>query len=58
MENHLLSIVTFLPVFGAVIIALIPKEKLDFIRWGSAAITGLQLILAIWILYIFDFLKF
>ncbi|MBT3229482.1 MAG: NADH-quinone oxidoreductase subunit M, partial [Candidatus Marinimicrobia bacterium] len=55
MENHLLSIVTFLPVFGAVIIALIPKEKLDIIRWGAAAITGLQLILAIWILYIFDF---
>ncbi|NQV16730.1 NADH-quinone oxidoreductase subunit M, partial [bacterium] len=55
MENHLLSIVTFLPIFGALVIVLVPKEKLDIIRWGTAAITGLQLILAIWILKVFDF---
>jgi NADH-quinone oxidoreductase subunit M len=55
MENHLLSIVTFLPALGALAIILVPKDKLDIIRWGAVAITGIQLIFAIWIVSVFDF---
>ena len=33
MYNHILSIVLFTPLVGAVILALIPKENKDAIRW-------------------------
>ncbi len=39
---HLLSVVTFLPVVGAVIIALLPRERLALARWAAflvAAVT-------------------
>jgi len=55
MENYLLSIVTFLPILGALVIAFVPKEKLNVIKWGTAVTTGLQLILAIWILKVFNY---
>ncbi len=50
MGAHLLTLVTFIPVVGAVIIAFIPKEKLGAIRWTAAAAAGLQLLVAFVIL--------
>lgn len=42
-----LSLLTFLPVVGMLIIAFIKRDNVAPIRWVSAGITGLQLILAI-----------
>lgn len=50
MGAHLLTLVTFVPVMGAIIIALIPREKLDAIRWTAVAATGIQFIIAFMIL--------
>ncbi len=54
MENHLLSIVTFLPVLGALAILFVPRQYLSAIKWTAAGITALQLLVAIVILSVFD----
>src|ERR671927_501264 len=33
MYNHILSIVLFTPLVGAILLLFVPKEKLDAIRW-------------------------
>jgi NADH-quinone oxidoreductase subunit M len=49
-----LTWITFLPIIGMVIVLLLPKEKRDAIRWTAALVTGLQVILAIFIYMKFD----
>src|SRR5579884_2388180 len=43
MNNHILSIILFTPLVGALIVLLIPKEKKDVIRWVANifAVAGL-----------------
>ena len=61
----ILSWITFLPILGILIILFIPKGKdekgielsKNLIRWTSAAITFIQLILAVIIYYYFDTTK-
>ena len=33
MENHILSIILFTPLVGAVLLVFVPKENKDAIRW-------------------------
>ena len=47
MEYNILSCLIWLPIVGVVAIALIPREKEDFIKITSAAITGLQFLLTL-----------
>jgi NADH-quinone oxidoreductase subunit M len=42
----MISLVTFLPVFGALIVLLIPKQNEKAIKWFSAIITFIPLIIA------------
>jgi NADH-quinone oxidoreductase subunit M len=42
-----LSWMTFLPIVGMIVVLLLPKERKDAVRWTSAVLTGLQVILAI-----------
>ncbi len=41
--SHLLSLITFLPLAGMVLILLLPKSQLNAIRWVAAGATGLAL---------------
>ena len=43
--SHLLSLITFLPLAGMVLILLLPKSQLNAIRWVAAGATGLALAL-------------
>ena len=43
----ILSWITFLPVIGMVLVLLLPKDNKNLVRWASAGITGLQLLLAV-----------
>lgn len=54
MSAHLLTLVTFIPVLGGIIIAFIPREKLDAIRWTAVAATALQLLVSFVILGSYD----
>lgn len=54
METWVLTLITFLPVVGALFILFVPKESKNAIRMTAAAFTGLQLLLAIWIFVNFD----
>ncbi len=46
MVFGILTWLTFLPIAGMVIVLLLPKERLDTIRWTSAFVAGAQVILA------------
>jgi NADH-quinone oxidoreductase subunit M len=50
----ILTWITFLPVAGMLLVLLLPKDNKNLIRWSSAAITGLQLLLAVVIYMKFD----
>ena len=52
--DHLLSWIIWLPVIGMGVIALIPRDKSVLIKQIAAVISGLQLLLAIYLWYIFD----
>ena len=41
-----LTLITFLPVVGAAIIAFLPREKPNLVRWFSLAVTGMVLVIA------------
>ena len=52
--DHLLSWIIWLPVIGMGVIALIPRDKSVLIKQIAAVVSGLQLLLAIYLWYIFD----
>ena len=54
MEKHVLTLITFLPIVGVLLIPLVPKDNKNLIRGIAAFFTGLQLLLAIWIFVNFD----
>ena len=47
MEYNILSWLIWLPIVGVAAIALIPREKEDFIKITSAVTTGLQFLLTL-----------
>src|SRR2546428_3115518 len=54
-DNSAITIATFLPIAGAVVIVLMPREKDRLIRWLGVLTTGLALIVSIAILIGFDY---
>jgi len=54
MVPNILSWLIFLPVIGAVAVLLIPRAQTNVIKWVSAVFTGVQLILAVQLLFGFD----
>ena len=43
--NGLLNYILWLPIFGSVAILLIPKDKVNVVRWFSVAITAVTFVL-------------
>ncbi|MCZ7555709.1 MAG: NADH-quinone oxidoreductase subunit M [Bacteroidia bacterium] len=54
MQFPILTLITFLPVLGMIIILFLPKEKTRSIQITAAIMTGLQVVLAILIWMNFD----
>jgi len=52
--NHLLSWIIWLPIIGIVAVIIIPRDKGTLIKQVSAVVTGVQLILTIYLWRIFD----
>ena len=54
MQFPILTVITFLPVLGMIIVLLLPKENKRAIQSTTAIVTGLQVLLAILIWMAFD----
>lgn len=58
LEGSLLSIITFFPLFGAVILALIPRGDDEFVagnaKWVALFATGASFLLSLFLLAGFD----
>jgi len=54
MQGHLLTWVTFIPVIGMLGILFVPKDRKDVVKVVAAVATGLQLWIAVMILFAFD----
>ena len=52
--DHLLTIITFVPLVGALLILLCPKEQHNLIRWVAVAATLPQILIAIYLYGHFD----
>ncbi len=52
--NHLLSWIIWLPVIGIIAVIIIPRDKGTLIKQVSAVVTGVQLVLTIYLWRIFD----
>src|SRR5579883_2732514 len=52
--DHLLTIITFVPIVGMVLILLCPKDQHNLIRWIAAAATLPQILIAIYLYANFD----
>ncbi len=50
-----LSLLTFLPVIGMIIVLLLKKEQVQIIRYTTLFITGLQVVLAVFLLSHFNY---
>lgn len=50
----ILSLITLVPLLGAVIILFIPKDRENFVRAVSAVITFIVFIFSAWLFYTFD----
>lgn len=46
ISNHLLSLITFIPLLGGVIILVMPRDRRDAIRWTALVFTTLPLLFA------------
>ena len=46
MEN-ILSLLIWIPILGAIVVAFLPRDKDNLIRYTSAVVTGLQFVFAI-----------
>ncbi|MFC1618998.1 NuoM family protein, partial [Candidatus Neomarinimicrobiota bacterium] len=54
MNASILTLLVFLPVVGALVILPVPKSRSGSIKWIAAVFTGLQVLLAFWLLAVFD----
>ncbi len=54
-ENSAISIATFLPVLGALVIAVVPREQDRMVRALGIVVTGAALVVALAITFTFDY---
>jgi len=52
--SHALTLITFVPVIGMVIILALPQAMKDSAKWLAVAATAIQLAIAIWLYQHFD----
>ncbi|HKQ96638.1 MAG TPA: NADH-quinone oxidoreductase subunit M [Candidatus Polarisedimenticolia bacterium] len=45
--SHILTVVTFVPLFGALLLLLVPRERKEVFIYGSTALAGLDFLLSI-----------
>ncbi len=53
-ENHLLSIVAYTPLLGALLLLLVNKEKTEFIRWFANIVAAIGFLVSIPLITGFD----
>jgi NADH-quinone oxidoreductase subunit M len=51
VQSHVLSIIVFLPLVGALVCALLPKDQVTWPRWVAAAFSLVDLGLICWVVY-------
>lgn len=54
MSDHILTLAIFTPLAGMIVICLLPGNRPNLVRWTSALFTLPSLVLASWLLVIFD----
>ncbi|MBI4261411.1 MAG: NADH-quinone oxidoreductase subunit M [Actinobacteria bacterium] len=54
-EQSAITIATFLPAAGAMVIAMLPRDRDRFIRGTAVVVTGAALVVAVAMLFSFDF---
>ena len=54
-DRSAITIATFLPVAGAVVIALMPRQQDRLIRWTGVLVTGAAMVIAVAIAIGFDY---
>ncbi len=54
MDQMLLSLITFLPLVGMVIVLALPGERHGLIRWTAVGFTGVVFALTLYLWHIFD----
>ncbi len=52
--NHALTLITFIPIAGMVVVLALPQAMKDICKWIAAAATAVQLLIAIWLYRSFD----
>jgi len=52
--NHILTYMTFIPIFGMLVVLSLPSKAHNLIRWTAAGITVPPLLMAIWLFVNFD----
>src|ERR1035437_10944775 len=52
--NHILTLMTFIPIAGALIVLSLPSKAHNLIRWTAAAVTVPPLLMAVWLFVNFD----
>src|SRR5690554_4477552 len=52
--NHLLTLILFTPVLGAVILLFLPKEQVNLIRWTALILSFIPLALTLVLWFNFD----
>lgn len=53
-NSPILPLITFLPLFGAVIVMFLPKEKPSAIKFASIIISLIPLVMSIWLWFAYD----
>lgn len=54
IRTHLLTLITFLPIVGMLVVLFIPRSKLNLIRWVSAFFTFIVFLLTVYLVMKFD----
>jgi NADH-quinone oxidoreductase subunit M len=54
IEDHLLSLILFTPMVGAALLFLVPRERPQWLRWGTFAISLVPFTLSIWLWIAYD----
>jgi len=49
LDKWILTLITFLPLLGMVIVLCLPREQHRTIRWTTAAVTGVVFLLTLWL---------
>jgi len=57
IEHHLLSIILFAPIAGAVLLIFAPGERLTLVRTIAAVSSGVSFLASLYLLYAFDYTR-